>query len=493
MGFSFNRQSLSYRRAGTPGVVPQGSIVLSATALVASATAGDAAFELDDAIALMDGGPGVISNPAVAIAYSGATDWLSLSVAVIAGVVVYQPTVDPSLLSAATEVATLTFTADNASNSGLTATITLTVDEAIPSIDISPTSLSLSLVDETASGAPGTATISNAGSGTMATPTVGTITGAGAAYIATADITGTGPWTLTVTPTATGGTPGQYVAQIPILSAGASNTPLSFAVTITVTSAGVAVIRIDRSLDDATGTVGAASPAPITVGVTSANPLVPLAGPFVRSVAYIGNFGGWLTATFGGPTGSALTGTPDTSAITTDGSARAIVTVGDANAIADDTWEFVLRMGAAPASAVMTVTPTSISRPVVTGETGGTATLLITNGGAGGLAALGVLSAAFASPPAWVASVSVNASTGEVTITFAADNESAGTQAATLVVSASLATNSPRNVPVQIVVADPTGSYPAPRNVLPSWATFNASTNLIEDEPFATPALGGFS
>lgn len=491
------------RRGGTPigGDTPvaQGSLVLSDAIRFLSIDEGDSvAFTGEDEVfSLSNGGPGNWHNPQYSIGYSGVTGWLTLLQENVGGVYVFTPVVDASALTASVQTATVTFTDTNVTNSPQAIDIQLTVAVAGATMSLSPTdTLDFSVVDETAVGAGKTITVTNVGAGTLATPTVGTVTGAGAAYIDTVDIAGSagGPFTVTVYPTTIGGTVGgPYQAVIPILASGATNSPLNILANITVTSAGSAVIRLDRSLDDRSGTVGGANPLDLTVGVTSANVQVPLAGPQVDSVTYSGAHSGFLTATFGGALGTTLTGTFDISGISTDGSSIATVTISDANASATETWEVVLNMGTAAAPATIILSPSSISRNVLEGANAAQETVTIANGGAGGLAALGTLSAQFVAPqPTW-ASLSLQPSTGVVTITFQSSALAVGTYSATIQIGASLATNTPRNLALQLVVASSSSVYSAPVWALPSFVTHNASDDLLSGEPFTAPALGSFS
>lgn len=400
--------------------------------------------------------------------------------------------VDQTGLAADVYTATCLLTGSNADAPvELRVTFTVAVVVVDPHMVLSATTKSFSMVVG-GSAAAQTVTISSADPGSpIATPTRGSITGTGAAYVASAVITGTGPWTLTITPTAVGGTPGVTTADIPVESSTADNTPLVVTCTFTITAAQTALLVIDRTTDDfAPVTVGGSNPADLVVGVRSDTP-VPLAGPQVGTITYSGDHSGWCSAVL---SGTALTASANITGIGTPGFSKAFIPVTDANSPTGAVWQVVLNMGGTAAQPSLAVSPSGISRNVIHGQNAATATLTITNvaSGTGGLAGLGTVTTEFVTPPAW-ASASYASATGLCTLTFATSALSDGTYPATLRVSATGDPTGTIDVPVQVIVTTPSGSYPNPRVVIPTWATFNNATNLLEDEPFATPALGGFS
>lgn len=493
MGFSFNRQSLTSRGSGTITAIPVGSLVVDKADVSVSTFAGASAETFTDAdqvFTLSNGGPGNWDNPQYSIAYSDSTGWLSFTPTLSAGALLFQPTVDSTALVASEQIATVTFTDARVSNSGaVSVSVTVTVASSAPSIALSPSTLAFSIVDETPIGTAKTVTISNGAlSGTLAVPTVGTITGAGAAYIDSADISGAspGPYTLTITPTAIGGTPGvDYPVDFPIYASGASNSPRSVTATVTVTGAQQAFIILDRSLDDASGDVGGASPAPITVGIRSGN-AIPLAGPTVTIVDYVGAHSGWCTPTI---TGGALTSTFNTAGITTGGATYCNMLVGDANAGAAQPYAVYLKMGAVTTAPAMNVIPSGVSRAVVAGQNVAQTSVVVSSL-SGPLSGLGTITAAFTTAIAWC-SVAFSVDTATLTFTTAALSD--GTYNAVLRVEASLAGNTPIDVPVQVVVTTASGNYDAPAWTLPSHITFSTSTDELSGDLFSKPAVGDFS
>lgn len=471
MGIGCRRQG-SFPKQGAGSVTPgaQGSLVVSATVLSASGFAGDVAFVGEDTFTVSNGGPGSLAGTQFAVSYAGTTGWLSLAFASVDGEVTVTPSFDASGVSASTQTATITITDGNASNSGLTVTVTFVVAAASPTIDVQPQSVAVQLADETV-GTPFAIVVSNSGLGTLAVPTVGAITyGAGTAsgWLGTPVVTGSspGPYTITFTPTTVGGTVGgPYTASVPIVSAGATNTPFAFPVTLTIPSAQTAVLAVSRVGGDGTTTVGGASPADITTGLINLGPSgSQLAGPRVQSTTYSGDFSGWLTTTISGNT---ATGVFDTSGIVANGTARATVTFADSNSATTAQFTAALRVGAGTSIPTLACTPSIVATQIYNGTALGDQTLTVSNTGGG---SLGTITAALTNAYTWVnASYAGNSSGGTVTLTFSTAALANGTYSATLRVTASGATNSPVDVPITItVVAAPTpGTFP----VGPSLAT----------------------
>lgn len=431
----------------------QALLVLSETAFAGSVVSGQSGITLG-VIGITNGGTLPLAGPTFSIAYGGTPGWLTVAPVDPPGgpVVEWSVVVDATALGASTQAATVTVLDTNASNSGITFGVTATITALVPTLAVSPTALTFSVVDEQA-GTAQTVTISNVGSGTLATPTVGTITGAGAARIASAVITGSGPtYTLTVTPTGVGGTVGgPYPLSIPVISSGASNTPLAVTADVTVTSAQTAVLSLVRTLDDFRYTVGGSNPAALTIGILNVGSGT-LQGPTILSSGYSGAHTGWATPTINGVT---LTMTINASAITTPGISFFGVTIQDANSATTITYTALLNVNA-QASPVMVVSPASVNIPVPSGTSPPPVTLAITNAGGG---SLGTISSAFVgAPPAWV-TVSQSA-TPE--LTFSTSGLANGTYTTTVRVSASLAVNSPVDVPVQVVVSTVSATYPVP-------------------------------
>jgi hypothetical protein len=469
-----SRRAIGTSGGGTPVL---GSLVLSTSAIAGVGIAGDPAFDLEDTLAIYNGGPGTWSGaPSVGVTYATTPDWLTLTPVSVGGFITYTFTVDTTLLAAGTEVATVTVTDARCSNSPQVMTVTITVTAAaVALIGLSQSTFTPSV----AAGATGTAltcTISNVGNGTLATPTVGTITGTGASYVGTPAITGSGPWTLTITPNATAASAGSYQAVIPVVSAAAGNTPQNVTVNLTVTAAAAAIISIPSSGQEGKYTVGSATnPTPHVFIVQNAGAAA-FAG-LQAAIGYSGTSSGWLSASF---VGQELTLTFDCQPnVTVQGVSYATVTLSDANAISDAIYVVDLYTSAAAIVPNITATPASISRVVNTGITPAQGTVTVGNS-TGSLAELGTVTATDITARTWL---TVGYSSGVVTATFSGVSAlAAGSYSATIRIAGSLAGNGYADVPVTIIV-QVAPAVPLLRFALPSGVTQNATTGYCEGVP----------
>lgn len=464
----------------------EGSLQLSDSSVFLSITAGEYIEFWDDIFTLSNGGPGNWNNPQYAISYSDATGWLSFSIGQNGEVWDFTPKVQAVSLTESTQVATVTFTDSNVSNSGLQMTITVAVAAAIPILQLSSSTLSFSLVDEAAPGSAKTITVDNAGSyGTLASPTIGTITGAGASYIDSVDVTGSagGPYTITVTPLAVGGTVGgPYQAVIPISCSGASNSPANLTASITVVSSQTAVIGLYRTLDDAQFIIGGANPTAQQVGFRNTGSGT-LAGVTVQSTTYGGVASGWGTTSIAN---GILSVDIDTAGIVDEGYSTCDVVLADANAAATATYTVLLKSQNAVVYPYLSVSPASIGPITITnGSNPSNRTTTIQNVN-GSLADLGAMSVTLSPGVAWanIASV-VN---GLATIVFTTSALANGSYNTSVVVAAPNATNSPVTIPVNIVVQAASSGYEAIPWTLPTGASHNTTTDDVSYDPVTSPA-----
>lgn len=458
----------------------RGSIAVSTAAISTSVPVGDAAYDLQPFL-VTNPGPGPWNNPQFGVSYGSGSAWLSLSSLTNAdGSISVTPTITPGANTAGTKTATVTITDSKVVNSGVTVTISLVLTAVAPTINLTPSTLNITVQDETTGTAVPIA-ISNSGGSSLATPTVGTLTGTGAAYLGTPAITGSGPWTLTITPDATGGTAGVYQATVPILSTGASNTPYNLDVIVTVTAGPQAILGISKPISDGDSTVGGTSPSTDALSLFSQN-ATPLTGPVIDSTTYSGTSSGWATVTV---TSTQLTVAYDVSGIGVDGTSYLDTVISDPAASNTITHRTVLKMGTVAATNVLNVTPTGVSQSVIVGGSVATQTVTIVNAGSGGMAGLGTITATLGSTVAWVtSSYTAGASSSTVTLTFTTSGLATGTYSNTLTVTASGAANSPIVVPVQVVVtAAPVAGVHLLKYTLPSGVTQNATTGYCEGVP----------
>jgi hypothetical protein len=179
-----------------------------------------------------------------------------------------------------------------------------------PAIGLAPANTPLAASPGGADPTPAVVQVTNTGGGTLSGLSVGTISyGPGATgWIQSAVLNqATAPATLTITARTGSLVGGVYGATIPILSAGATNSPANATVTFTVTNQ--ATIQLSRTTTPFIAAHRDTSPSPITVNVTnsSGGTLTGLGA----TVAYTAGTPGWLTASFNTTTAPAtLTLTP---------------------------------------------------------------------------------------------------------------------------------------------------------------------------------------
>jgi hypothetical protein len=163
-----------------------------------------------------------------------------------------------------------------------------------PSIALSNGSLHFTVAMGAASPSAEFVTVSNGGAGSLAPPTPPAITYvSGSGWLAATVSGSAAPYTLTVEPSTSALAAGSYAASVAIASAGASNSPQTLAVYLTVTAEAPS-IALSTSILSFTATAGGANPLaqPVTVTNSGSGTLEP-----TTSIAYGGAASGWLTAT----------------------------------------------------------------------------------------------------------------------------------------------------------------------------------------------------
>lgn len=474
--------------SSTGGAAPAfGVLSVEPSTLVFSGVAGADAFVPEDIMQAYNSGAGPWSGaPSIGIAYDVTPDWLTLTPeAGVDGVIRYTITVDTTILAAGTEVATVTFTDTLCSNSPRVATVTVVVEADDPTIGLSQSLFSAS-VPAGDVGVEQTVTITNVGGGVLATPTIGTVTGTGASYVGTPAITGSGPWTLTFTPTATSASAGAYQAVIPVASVGANNTPQNVTVDLTVTAAGSAIIGLPSSGQEAKYIVGSSNEPTSQVFIVQNNGTEAFAG-LQANIAYSGESSGWLSASFiGQEVTLAFDCEPN---VVSEGVSYATVTFSDANAVSPATYVVDLYTSAATLVPNITATPASVSRIYSTGATPPAQPVTVGNS-TGSIADLGTITASLTTATTWV---TVSYASGTATISFpGASALAAGTYSANVRIAGSQAGNSHVDVPITLIAQTPT-TVPLLLYTLPGGVTQNATTGYCEGVPtgvLVTPPSG---
>ncbi len=155
--------------------------------------------------------------------------WLTLTLASGTAPSTVTVTVGISGLSAGTYNGTITLTATGATNTPQTVPVTLTVQAPSPTIAYSPTSLAFSGMQGGSNPATQALNITNSGGGTL-----NWAASSNAAWLTLTLASGTAPSTVTVTAGISGLSAGTYNGTITITATGATNTPQTVPVTLTV-------------------------------------------------------------------------------------------------------------------------------------------------------------------------------------------------------------------------------------------------------------------
>ncbi len=209
-----------------------------------------------------------VSSSGAAVSYSVASSaaWLSASPASGSTPGLPSVSVNPSGLAAGTYNGTLTITSAGASNSPRTVAVTLTVTAApLPTITATPSTLSFNYQIGGSTPAMQGITVSSSGAA------VSYSVASSAAWLSASPASGSTPGLPSVSVNPSGLAVGTYNGTLTITSAGASNSPRTVAVTLTVTAApstNPSLVISPGSLSFGY-TVGGAAPASQTLSVGS--------------------------------------------------------------------------------------------------------------------------------------------------------------------------------------------------------------------------------
>jgi hypothetical protein len=266
---------------------------------------------------------GALALPTTSIAYGSGSGWLTASVSGAAAP--YTVTVQPVVgtLAAGTYQATVSVDSAGASNTPRTFTVTFSVvTGSEPTLGLSPTSLAFTADAGGADPAAQTVTVSNVGSGTLASPTTAISYGSGDGWLTVTPSGAAAPYTLTVQPSISALGAGTYTATVSVSSAGAVNSPQTFAVSLTVLAQ--PTLGLSPSSLSFTATAGGSNPAAQTVTASNVGGGT-LAAP-TTSIAY-GSGAGWLgTAVSGSAAPYTIAVQPDVAGLAV-GTYQATVTV----------------------------------------------------------------------------------------------------------------------------------------------------------------------
>ena len=218
----------------TVSASPAPAIVLNPALLTFAATQGGASPQAQS-VSISNGGAGALAAPTVSTTYQ--TGGWVLSATVSGAAAPYSLTVTPTLgaLPAGTYQATVSVSSAGATNTPQTLGVTFTVNSPPPTLSLTPASLSFTTTQGSADPAAQTVAISNSGGSVLAVPTTSVSYLSGDAWAAVTLSGASAPYVLGVQVKVSGLAVGTYQANVIIASAGATNTPATLPVTLTIT------------------------------------------------------------------------------------------------------------------------------------------------------------------------------------------------------------------------------------------------------------------
>ncbi len=338
--------------------------------------------------------------------------------------------VNPGTLTAGTYTSSIVVTAAGTSNSPLTIPVTLIVTGVAPAITLSASSLNFGAITGGAAPANQTVNITSAAASPLSVGMEG-----GAWLSATLSATTT-PAVVTVSANQSNLAPGNYTGTVVITSPGASNSPQTIAVQVSVSTTN-ALIATPANVGFAF-VVGNTNPAAQTVNVTSSEPVT-----FSTSIAN----GSWLTVT------SSSSSTPATLTLN--------VSPGS---LAPGTYNATISIAGAGASNSPLMVPVSLLVSTEPGLAASPSSLTFTApGGAANPAGQSVnltgsssLPFSVLTAPSWLA-VSVASGTTPETLVTTVNSQgmSAGSYQGTITITSEVAGNSPLIIPVTLNLTAP--------------------------------------
>jgi hypothetical protein len=348
--------------------------------------------------------------------------------------------VAPGSLAAGTYTGTVSISSATASNSPKTVAVTLTVTAAaLPTISANPASLNFAY--QIGGSTPASQTVAIASSGSAVNFTTAT----SATWLSATPPSGTTPGNVTVAINPSGLAAGSYNGSVTINSAGASNSPKSIPVSLTVTSAPVTTLTVSPANLSFAYQTGGAVPASQSINVT---------GSSVLSYTATSS-GSWLSVTPGsGNTPGSLTASVNPSGLAA-GSYTGTITVTAAGASNSPQKVAVsLTVTAATGNPALNISPGTVSFSYAVGSTtAGTQKITVASSGS-------VLSVnAVAAGGAWLSVTPASGSTpATLTVTANPSGLAAGTYNGTVTVTSTGASNTPQTIPVKLVITTTTGT-----------------------------------
>jgi hypothetical protein len=373
---------------------------------------------------------GAALNFTVLAAGTGGT-WLSATPASGTTPGTVSVAVNPTGLAAGTYNGTVTITSAGATGSPQTASVSLVVS-APPTLSATPTTLSYSY--QIGGATPATQPISVSSSGAALSFTAAA---SGGTWLSATPASGTTPGTVTVAVNPTGLAAGTYNGTVTITSAGATGSPKTVSVSLTVSA--TPVLTATPTTLSFTYQTGGATPAAQPISVSSSGSAL----SFTTAAAG----GTWLSAT---PASGTTPGTVSVAVNPTGlaaGTYNGTVTITSAGATGSPQTVSVGLVVSAPPT--LNATPTTLSFSYqIGGATPPTQPISVSSSGA----ALSFTTAA--SGGTWLSATPASGTTpGTVNVAVNPAGLAAGTYNGTVTITSTGATGSPQTVSVSLVVS----------------------------------------
>jgi glucose/arabinose dehydrogenase len=226
-----------------PGPPPPPSLAVSPGTLAFGGTAGGAS-PAAKTLSLTNAGGGALSFTA-----SDDASWLTVTPGSGSAPATLTATVNTAGLAAGTYNATITVDAGGISGSPKTIPVTLTLDPPQPpALSVSPTSLSFTQVEGAAAPPAQSLSVTNTGGGSLSFTTSDDST-----WLSATPASGSAPGSVSVSVSATGLARGTYNGTVTVTAAGASGSPKTIPVTLTVAAPATGLVGA-WSFNEASGT-----------------------------------------------------------------------------------------------------------------------------------------------------------------------------------------------------------------------------------------------
>jgi trimeric autotransporter adhesin len=334
--------------------VTAGSLTLSSSSLSFSYTLGGANPAAQPVQVTSNGSP--LNFTAAANSGSAGVNWLSVTPTSGTTPAALSISANGGTLAPGTYTGTVVVTSANAGNSPATINVTFTVTSGTITATPAPTAAGLVFTQATGGTASAPQTIALAGTPGAITFTASAATTSGGNWLIVTPSGGTTPSAVTVSVNAGSLPVGTYTGTVTINAPGATGSPITYNVTVQVTSA-VALVATPATLNFAY-TLNTTAPAAQTVAVAFGAGSGAYSGSGFTATVATSNGGTWLTAT---PSATNL-GSPITVSVNPQGLAAGTytgtVTIGAGNNIAYPpavvTVQFVVTAAPTPTVAAVT-------------------------------------------------------------------------------------------------------------------------------------------